>query len=313
MQSPVRAQPVVGPLQHSAHRPVRQRPRLAPQRLPDRLVDWRQTSLVQVTGQVEERLRVRRDRLPHPGSLGHNPDLQATPVDVRGADAEQLRGAGTAGHVEQKQGPIAVIAHRAEQLVPHRVRNRSWLLIHHLLAVTTPPELRNRLHRTAMRQRPATLRRRRDRVDRRSPAVMRMELVEAAQHRQLVVHRRGRVPRPQRLLAGPHVHRARRCRICRPTPPLRVARRAHPSDQHRHLGLGGPIPGQLKMPEQTPPAQQVVTVALAGQRTLVAQGQTARSRGLTGDLTWTCRIRGRQNPSAHEPALPIGDQLDIPK
>ena len=123
VQAPVRAQPLVGPLQHPPHRPVRHRPLPAPAGPPHRLPSRRQPVRSKVKPQVAERVRRCRDRLTEPGPLGHHVDQLAAPVDVLHGHAEKLTRPRPRADVELQQRPVAVTAHRRGQLVPQVIRD----------------------------------------------------------------------------------------------------------------------------------------------------------------------------------------------
>jgi hypothetical protein len=235
VQRPVRAQLGVGPLQDPPHGPVAQRPRLAPQRAPHRLPWHRDTVLVEIARQVAEGVWRGRQRIQRAAALRDYPDPLVGPIHLLGLQPQQLAGTRAAGDIEGQQCPVPVSAHRLEQLIPQRVRDRSRGVLGEFLPQRRAASGRLRLQWAAVRQPPTPLRRSRDRIDQRAAAEATVEGVEGRQDRQGVVDRRGGIAGWQRRLAGAQVHRAGRGGVEQLALTLRIARRPQPPDQELHL------------------------------------------------------------------------------
>lgn len=225
------------------------------------------------TGPAGRTPAARPEPLPLVGALGDHVDPLAGPVDVVHPHPEQFDRAGAAGDVELQQGAITLTAHAIEQLVPQTVGNRTGRPVGDLLPKPGPPHHCPRLQRAPVRKGMSTLRRDGDGVDHRPVALMGVEPIKAADHRQCVVDRPGRVSGTERRLAGPEVHRPGHVSARLSPLPLRIRGRPQPPRQHRDLGLGRLLPCHPQQPQQPEPPQQAVPVAAYRQRAAVVQCQ----------------------------------------
>jgi hypothetical protein len=242
MQPPAAAQRGAGPGEHRPGRVVRQRPERPPQRPPQRVVGSRRhqpVHLLLVEPQPHERIRGGRQRLQRPRPLADHGDQLLTRVGVRAPGAEQLSGAGAGGHPERHQCPVPVRHEPGEQLIELLIRDLPRDPPRCLRPVPPGVLSPERLHRAAVRIRPAPpATGQRERVHHRPGASLQVEIVETPQHRLAVRRRRRRVPRVRHRTA-------------------RLAGELNPAAEVPGLRPGGLIPSDTGRSQEAEPAQQV--------------------------------------------------------
>jgi hypothetical protein len=165
-----------------------------------------------------------------------------------------------------------------EQLVEPRIRDTPRRPVHHLRPIPAPAMPDQRLHRIVMGIHPAgtVITGQRERVDHRPGARLQVEVVEPAQHRLAMRHRRRRIPATANRLAGHRIHTRpgpcphHRANITVRAPPVRPDRLVHdlqPATEIAGLHPSRLIPGHPQRPQEPKPPQQIHPVrTLSGRR-----------------------------------------------
>jgi hypothetical protein len=236
-QRPVGAQRGVGAAQHRAHRLVVQAAERTAKRPPHRLAarDQLRRQALLIQPQPHERIRRGRQPLDSPRPLPRHRDELLTVVDVRAAQAQQLGGASPGRYVERQDRPVTGRRHRREQLVEQPVWNGPRLCLRYPLTVSSAPRLRKWLQRIVVGAAPAAAAGR-HRVPQRPGPQFPVELIESADHSEVVVDRRRSEMSTRIPLARTQVETA--CR--RPAAATRPPRAGRPHPQHEIADLPAP-------------------------------------------------------------------------
>lgn len=150
-------------------------------------------------------------------------------------------------------------------------RNRHWLTDWDLRTQTAPTFPAGNLQRRPVRERRAAGPILRHRVGHRPASEGQVEGVAALDRRQVVGDRGRGVARRQDKRAGRGVHSPRWMSALTSSLPLWIAGRPQSADQRGRLRLGGLFPADAHGSQHPEPAQQVVRVTPARQRTHVPQ------------------------------------------